>query len=118
MIKHDADRDRAEAILLGVARRHTADIVANAIPALGRLRERYFLPEEIALEPAVYMHVTDNWLELSLRFLPLPPLVLGEFRCHMVSSMIGESLPKLPDCSIRSNRPQTQGRKALDVAMP
>jgi small-conductance mechanosensitive channel len=67
-IRYDADRARAEAILLDVARRHTAEIVRDATGGLARLRERYFLPEHLALEPGVFWRLTDNWIEMSLRF--------------------------------------------------
>jgi len=67
-IKYDADRARAEAILLDVARRNTGDIVREATDALDVLRRRYFLPDDVALGPAVYWRLTDNWLEMSLRF--------------------------------------------------
>jgi len=68
-IRYDADRARAESILLDVARRHTADIVREATEPLEHLGERYFLPDQVSLEPAVYWRLTDNWIEMSLRFL-------------------------------------------------
>ena len=68
-IGYGADRARAESILLDVARRHTDSIVAQATPAFERLRERYFVAELSQLEPRVYLRMTDNWVELSLRFL-------------------------------------------------
>lgn len=68
-VKYDADRARAEAILLDAARRHTSEIVARARPALERMRARYPLRVDPELEPRVYWRLTDNWLELSLRFL-------------------------------------------------
>ena len=67
-IKYDADYQRAESILLDVARKHTGEYVEKAKPALEKLRERYVLALEIALEPKVYFRLTDNWIELSLRF--------------------------------------------------
>lgn len=67
-ITYAADRARAEAILLDVARRHTSDTVAAAVPALEELRKRYFLRGEAELEPSVYWRLTDNWLELTVRF--------------------------------------------------
>jgi small-conductance mechanosensitive channel len=68
-IGYGADRARAESILLDVARRHTDRIVEQAPPAYDRLRERYFVAESSTLEPRVYLRMTDNWVELSLRFL-------------------------------------------------
>ena len=67
-IGYDADRARAESILLDVARRHTESIVARATPAFGQLRQHYFITEQTHLEPRVYLRMTDNWLELSMRF--------------------------------------------------
>ena len=68
-IGYGADRARAESILLGVARRHTDPIVERARPAFDHMRERYFVAEVSQLEPRVYLRMTDNWVELSLRFL-------------------------------------------------
>jgi len=68
-IGYAADRARAESILLDVARRHTDPIIARAEPAFARLRERYFVTEVSQLAPRVYLRMTDNWIELSLRFL-------------------------------------------------
>ena len=68
-IGYAADRARAESILLDVARRHTEPIVARAEAAFSRLRERYFVAETSQLAPRVYLSMTDNWIELSLRFL-------------------------------------------------
>lgn len=67
-IKYDADRGRAEAILLDVTRRHTSEFVGGAATALAELRGRYFLPEQVGVEPSVYYRLTDNWLELTVRF--------------------------------------------------
>jgi small-conductance mechanosensitive channel len=68
-IKYGADRARAESILLDVARTHTAEIVREASEPLRNLKGIYFLPEEVGLEPSVFLRLTDNWVELSLRFL-------------------------------------------------
>jgi small-conductance mechanosensitive channel len=67
-IKYDADRARAEAILLDVAHRNTDEIAREATAALEELRKRYFLPDKVTLGPAVYWRLTDNWIEMSLRF--------------------------------------------------
>jgi small-conductance mechanosensitive channel len=68
-IGYGADRAGAESILLDIARRHTDPIVERAESAFTRLRERYFVAEVTQLAPRVYLRMTDNWLEVSLRFL-------------------------------------------------
>ncbi|TFV57708.1 mechanosensitive ion channel [Geodermatophilus sp. DF01-2] len=67
-VKYSDDRVRAERILLEAARRHT--VVAEEMPAaaLERMRQRYFV-RGADLEPRVYWRLTDNWLELTVRFL-------------------------------------------------
>ena len=68
-VSYKDDRARAEQILLDVARRHTGPVVEKARPAVRALTERYPLPEGTGIEPCVYLRLTDNWVELSLRFL-------------------------------------------------
>jgi len=66
------DYRRVERILLDVARRHTGDLAAEMLDALGRLRGKYFLGEPPEVEPRVYVRITDNWTELSVRFVVRP----------------------------------------------
>jgi small-conductance mechanosensitive channel len=67
-VKYGADRARAESILLDAARRHTESFVVEATPAFERLRARFLIAESAALEPRVYLRLTDNWVELAVRF--------------------------------------------------
>lgn len=67
-ITYASDRARAEEILLAAARGLTAKIQQDADPHLRQLNDEYHLEVE-SLEPRVYYRITDNWLELSLRFL-------------------------------------------------
>jgi len=68
-ISYDADRERAESILLEVGRRHTESFVEKARPAFDKLRARYFVADRMELPAHVYLRMTDNWLELTLRFI-------------------------------------------------
>ncbi len=67
-ITYKADRGRAERILLEAARRHGEDPDAMAAEAKAEL-ERRFSIEPIDLEPRVFFRITDNWLELTVRFI-------------------------------------------------
>jgi small-conductance mechanosensitive channel len=67
-ITYRADRERAEAILLDAARRHAMDPDAMAAEAKHDLQQR-FKVEPIDLEPRVFYRLTDNWLELTVRFI-------------------------------------------------
>ncbi len=67
-ITYRDDRRRAEGIILEVVERHTVDISEMSREALEKMRGRYFV--HIGdLKPRVFMRLTDNWLELSCRFL-------------------------------------------------
>lgn len=68
-IKYDADRKRAEAILLEVAQSHTEEVQRQAATAIEALKRRYRVPGTTGLAPRVYMKLTDNWIELALRFI-------------------------------------------------
>lgn len=67
-ITYTADRKRAEEIMLAAARHHTVPFHDLSQQALAGLQRRYDLkPTE--LEPRVYYRITDNWLELTVRFI-------------------------------------------------
>lgn len=67
-IEYAADRARAEQILLEAARRHAVRTDALDDEMLREMERRYFL-KRTELAPRVYWRLTDNWLELSVRFI-------------------------------------------------
>ncbi len=67
-VGYESDRRRAEHILLAAARDHAIVDDVDAARSLAFMKSRYAMADA-SLEPAVYWRITDNWLELSLRFL-------------------------------------------------
>ncbi len=67
-IKYDADRARAEQILLEAARHHAVNVSTLGEDVLREMERRYFLKPS-ALAPQVYLRLTDNWIELTVRFI-------------------------------------------------
>jgi len=67
-ISYQADRAEAESILLEAARAHAVIDDPTAERALAFMRARYAL-SDASLGPEVFWRITDNWLELSVRFL-------------------------------------------------
>ena len=67
-IAYDEDRDTVERIMLRAARAHTVVDDPAAHRSLDRMRSRYTM-SDASIEPAVFWRITDNWLELSVRFL-------------------------------------------------
>jgi small-conductance mechanosensitive channel len=68
-IRYQDDYRAVERMMVDVATSHTRDIVDQARPALQGMREKYFLSDTPAIDARVYIRMTDNWIELSLRFL-------------------------------------------------
>jgi small-conductance mechanosensitive channel len=66
-IKYSADRARAETILLDVAWKHTSEYLHLSEADGQELQRRYFMHRP-TFEPRVYWRMTDNWLELTVRF--------------------------------------------------
>lgn len=67
-IRYDADRRRAEAILLETAASLSVPIKDLSAEAVAELKRRYFIGEP-DLGPRVYFRMTDNWLEMTVRFI-------------------------------------------------
>jgi small-conductance mechanosensitive channel len=70
-VRYQDDRARAEQIMLDAARRHGVDpsVLDDVIRAV--LEQKYHLPA-IDLMPKVFWRITDNWLELTVRFIFSP----------------------------------------------
>jgi small-conductance mechanosensitive channel len=68
-ISYKDNRGEAERILLEVAHKHTDDIVREAKPHIEKLAKEYRLATTPEIDPRVYMRLTDNWVNFSLRFL-------------------------------------------------
>ena len=67
-ITYNADRTQAERILLVAAGDHAVVDDPAAQRALATMKAKYAM-SDASLTPAVYWRITDNWLELSVRFL-------------------------------------------------
>ena len=67
-LSYKDDRDRAEEILLEVADRRTVNTREISEEALKELERRYFIGSP-DLKPKVFWRLTDNWLELTVRFI-------------------------------------------------
>jgi small-conductance mechanosensitive channel len=67
-VPYNADRKKAEQILLDVARKHTTKIAELGEDALHALERRYVLKRS-ELQPQMFWRLTDNWVEMTVRFL-------------------------------------------------
>jgi len=66
-ITYESDWQRAAEIMLAYGQTYTADLQADAEAKLSKLVDRYPL-KELKVEPTLYLAMTDNWVEITLRF--------------------------------------------------
>jgi small-conductance mechanosensitive channel len=66
-ISYRDDRKAVEQILLDVADKHTRELRSRATGPVTELQRRYFA-DTGDLEPKVFWRLTDNWVELTVRF--------------------------------------------------
>ncbi|HEX4997078.1 MAG TPA: mechanosensitive ion channel domain-containing protein [Terriglobia bacterium] len=66
-ITYDSNRGAAEQIVLDAVTRRTMKVTDLSREALEELKRRYFLNEDDMI-PRVFLRLTDNWLELGVRF--------------------------------------------------
>jgi len=67
-VRYGDDRKKVESILLETARKYTFDIEKMSDEDRHELRRRYAMPVT-KTDPKVYWRPTDNWVELTVRFL-------------------------------------------------
>jgi small-conductance mechanosensitive channel len=67
-ISYNSDRKRAEQIILDAARRNTERMAELSEDALNDLERRYMI-KRADLDPRVYFRLTDNWCEMTVRFI-------------------------------------------------
>ena len=66
-ITYESDWQRAAELMLEHGQTYTAELQADAEAKLSRLVDRYPL-KELTVEPTLYLAMTDNWVEITLRF--------------------------------------------------
>lgn len=67
-ITYQADRAYVERTLVEAARLHATDPDTMAVEAKAHLQSTFGV-EPIDLQPRVYWRITDNWMELTVRFI-------------------------------------------------
>ncbi|MFP3897034.1 MAG: mechanosensitive ion channel family protein [Anaerolineales bacterium] len=70
-VTYDSDWRLAGQILLEHGRDYTGDFQERAKSIFGELRKRYPL-QETPVEPSLYIAMTDNWIEMTLRYVVDP----------------------------------------------
>ena len=98
-ITYDSNVDRASKILVEVGAEYTKEFLTGAEKEMEEMRRSYLVPE-IELKPTVFLKVTDNWLELCLRYVvdPKKRRVASDFMFRQIFQRV----KALDDISIAS----------------
>lgn len=67
-IKYTADRELVEEILISSVKKHIEDVQNLSAPLLEKLENKYDMKVK-DMVPRVFYRLTDNWLELAVRFI-------------------------------------------------
>lgn len=112
-IAYRDDRARVEAILLEAARRHAVRSGELDAALLVRLERQYGVHAK-DFEPTVYWRLTDNWLELTVRFITRDHGIR-----NVKDAMSREVLPQLEasGIGIASATVEISGLPPLDVGL-
>jgi small-conductance mechanosensitive channel len=70
-VTYDSDWKEASSLILSSIREATKDIISQAKEAIPLLERKYFFSGR-STDPAVFVRLTDNWIELSARFVTDP----------------------------------------------
>lgn len=70
-VTYESDVQQAQRILLEAGRQYTREFLQGARQELDAMRRHALVPE-FELEPTVYMKVTSNWVELTMRYVVDP----------------------------------------------
>jgi small-conductance mechanosensitive channel len=70
-ITYESNMQAATQILLDVGGEYSQQFLKNAQQQLNRMQKDFLVPQ-LELEPAVYVKVTSNWLQLSMRYVVDP----------------------------------------------
>ena len=87
-ITYEADRAAAEQILLSVAEKHSTPEIEMSNDSLDAMKDAYAV-RSADLRPKVYLRITDNWLELSLRFV-VPARGIRDIKDEMSREILDE----------------------------
>ena len=84
-ITYETDRQKTEEIMLAATKKYILDIKQVSQESVKKLEEDYFVNVQ-DFEPKVFYRITDNWLELTVRF------IVGEHKIRDVKDSISRDM--------------------------
>lgn len=111
-LTYDSDWKAAIENFLHIVRAETGDMTAQAEKEIDRLGEKYYLPRKVT-EPAVYVKLTDNWVQLGIRY------VSESKNRRIISDILNrkilEDIASSNSYSIASENIEVSGRHKVEI---
>jgi small-conductance mechanosensitive channel len=98
-ITYESDWQRASELILENGRKYSSHVQTQAQEQLARIVEQYAV-QDMPVEPLLYIRMTDNWIEMTLRYVVDPRerrTVAGQLHLDLLKSFESE-----PDITVAS----------------
>jgi small-conductance mechanosensitive channel len=98
-ITYESDWQRASELILENGRKYSSHVQTQAQEQLARIVEQYAV-QDTPVEPLLYIRMTDNWIEMTLRYVVDPRerrTVAGQLHLDLLKSFESE-----PDITVAS----------------
>jgi len=68
-LTYDTDWKAAQEMVLRVAEEETKGAINKAETGISKLKDRYYMSQKRFIRPRIFLKMTDNWLEMYLRYI-------------------------------------------------
>lgn len=97
---------------LEIVKTETEEMTIQAETEIERLGEKYYLPKKVT-EPAVYVKLTDNWVELGIRY--VTDTKTRRILSDILTRKILEDIAASKTYSIASETMEIQGKQKIEI---
>jgi small-conductance mechanosensitive channel len=111
-ITYDSDWRSAQDKILAIVKAETAQVAENAKKIMERIEGKYYFTQR-SLEPAIYVTLTDNWINFGIRY--VTEVRTRRALNNRLSRLILEEFEKTPSIKIASTTMQITGFPPVQV---
>ena len=114
-IAYDSDWRAAAGIVKSIIDRETGETSTKADREIELIGEKYYLPKKVT-EPAIFLALTDNWIQLKIRF--VTDVRSRREMQDRLSRMILEEIEKHPNIRVASTTLEVTGTHTIEMKNP
>ena len=114
-IAYDSDWREAVRIVKSIIEQETGETSTKADREIELIGEKYYLPKKVT-EPAIFLTLTDNWVQLKIRF--VTDVRSRRETQDRLSRMILEEIEKNTHIRIASTTMEVTGKHTLEMTNP